>query len=281
MSEIPLRELVDWISFTVPTGTEKVWPDGLSEEAGITKSFNGYDTAKEYIDGRAELVSSTRPEMGIHCVMAGQTCSNLRDNIKDILNNVWKQRGHVTRFDIAFDDYTGRISPRTANELLRQGKAITRAKQTEFRSDPRNPGETQYFGRFSSEILVRIYDKDAEQKIYGFRTRIEVKYQSKRANKAAKTYLQGEDHRGLVLGVLTFKGWKEWDNSFKVEPIKVLAEKTSSKRITWLLTQCAKSMAKEILDRGGDLEIMDKFYEAVLGHMSDIRQKDERYTAKG
>lgn len=275
MSEIPLRELVDWISFTVPTGTEKVWPSELSEEAGITKSFNGYDTAKEYIDGRVELVSSTRPEMGIHCVMAGQTCSNLRGSIKDILSNVWAQSGRVTRFDIAFDDYTGRISPRTANELLKQGRAITRAKQTEFRSDPRNPGETQYFGRFSSEILVRIYDKDAEQKIYGFRTRIEVKYQSKRANKAAKTYISGEDHRGLVLGVLGFSGWDEWNKAFSVQPIQVPAEKKESKRVVWLLTQCAKSMAKEILDRGGDLEIMDKFYAAVLDHMSDMRQREE------
>jgi hypothetical protein len=79
------QERIDWISYTLKIDAERVWPNGLDTVSTTTKSFNGYDTAKEYADGRIELTSTTRPEMGVHCVLAGQTCNNLRDDLASIL----------------------------------------------------------------------------------------------------------------------------------------------------------------------------------------------------
>lgn len=273
--ENPLHEKIDWISFTVKDKNENVWPDTLDKNYSIGKSFNGYDEAKQFEDGRVELSHSTRHEMGIHCVLSGRACSNLSDQIESIINHCWKVGGRITRFDIALDDELGRISPRQANDYLKRDEVICRAKQTPFYSDPRVAGETQYFGRFSSEIMCRIYDKDAEQGIYGFRTRIEIVFKSKRADKAAHAYLSGATGGELVCGFVQFPKWSAWLEIFQQPAIKIHSEKVESKRVTWLLNTCAKSLALEVAERSGDLSIVDKFLEAFRDHLSDIRQSKD------
>lgn len=273
--ENPLHEKIDWISFTIKDLQAEVWPNELDKTYTPTKSFNGYDTAWQFEDGRVQLFHTARPEMGIHCVVSGQACSNLQLHIPKIIRNCWEKGGHITRFDIALDDYLGAISPRRANQELREERVICRAKQTPFYSDPRQPGETQYFGKFSSEVMLRIYDKDAEQGIYGFRTRTEIVFKGKRADKAAHAYISGSSGGELVLGFIQFPEWREWNEAFVLPAIKVPAEKTESKRIAWLLGTCAKSLAIEVSEKGGDLEIVDRFLQAFRDHLSDIRQREE------
>lgn len=268
-------EQIDWISFTLPIGCERTWPDGLDTEATETKSFNGYDTAKEFSDGRIELRSSSRPEMGIHCVLSGQTCGNCRDMLGSILEHAWRNGGKVTRFDLALDDYMGRTNPRDATQFIAAGTVVCRAKQYPTYQDVRGGGFTQYIGKMSSEVHVCIYEKDAEQGIYGFRTRVEIRFKGSKANKAAKEYLRSEDCRGLVQGYVRFPEWAGWNAVFASAPIKIAAEKTDSRRVRWLLTQVAKSMASEIAERQGDLQILDVFKLKVMDYLSDLRHKTE------
>lgn len=273
--ETHIYEKIDWISFTVPFGTERVWPDELETEATETKSFNGYDTAKEYPDGRVELRSTTRPDMGIHCVLSGQTCSNNRSYLSQILERCWLEGGRVTRFDLALDDEKGRTHPKDAAEYIKNGDFICRAKEYPRNVDARGGGQTQYCGKMASEVHLCIYEKDAEQGITGFRTRVEIRFKHIKANKAAKEYLQTNDCRGLILGFVKFPNWPAWNEVFATKPIQVPAEKTKSRRVAWLLGQVAKSMAKEISERQGDMEILELFRESVMAHLSDLRHVDE------
>lgn len=266
------QERIDWISFTLPFDSERVWPNGLSSDFTETKSFNGYDTAREFPDGRIELTSTTRPEMGIHCVLYGQTCSNLADDLPDILENAWLQGGHVTRFDLALDDLKGRVNPIDAREYIKAGEIICRAREYPPAGDIRGGGQSQYCGKMASEVHVCIYEKDAEQGISGFRTRIEIRYKGRKADKAAREYLRSQDCRGLILGFVKFPTWAEWNEVFSTAPIKVAAEKTHSRRVQWLLGQVAKSIALEISERGGDLQILDMIRDSVMMKLSDLRQ---------
>lgn len=274
MVQHALHESIDWISFTMPFGTEEIWPEGLSTDRQNSRALNGYTDAWEYMDGRIELVNRDRQDMGIHCILSGSTCSNLRDDLRSIMERVWSKKGKITRLDIALDDYLGRISPDEAHEYLKRGEVICRAKQTPYFTDPRHAGNTQYFGKLASEVMLRIYDKDSEQGISGFRTRIEIKYSGKRADKAAKTYLQHGDGRGLVLSYIRFPTWGSWNELFNLVPVQVPSEKKEKKVIVWLLTTCARSMAKEILNEGGDLRLMDEFYKSVLDNMSSMRHSE-------
>jgi len=268
------QERIDWISFTLPIGTERIWPNGLGTGKTTTKSFNGYDTANEYADGRIELTSSTRPEMGIHCVLSGTTCGNCRDQLSEIMETCWLQGGKITRFDLALDDIRGKIHPRDATKYINRGEFVCRAKEYPKNEDARGGGYTQYFGKMASEIHVCLYEKSAEQKTCGFTVRCEIRFKGKRANVAAKTYLQVQDCRRLILGFIDFPKWREWGEIFAIEPIKVSAEKTSSKRVAWLLGQVSQSIALEISERGGDMEILSLIRESVMAKLSDLRQAD-------
>jgi hypothetical protein len=268
-------EQIDWISFTLPIYATRRWPDGMETENTVSKSFNGYDTAVEYPDGRVELTSTTRPEMGIHCVLSGTTCGNCRDFLPKILQNCWIEHGRVTRFDLALDDLLGRTNPRDATEYIKRGEIICRAKQYPINQDVRGGGFTQYLGRMASEVHVCIYEKDAEQGITGFRTRVEIRFKSSKADKAAKEYLQSQDCRGLIQGFVRFPQWDAWNEVFAVEPIKITADKTDSKRVRWLLTQVARSMALEIAERQGDMQILEVFKIKVMDNLSDLRHKTE------
>jgi DNA relaxase NicK len=266
------QERIDWISFTLPFDTERIWPDGLSTEFTETKSFNGYDTAKEYPDGRIELTSTTRPEMGIHCVLYGTCCAGLADSLPDILDCCWMQGGKITRFDLALDDLKGRVNAIDSREYIKRGEIICRAREYPPAGDIRGGGQSQYCGKMASEVHVCLYDKDAEQGISGFRTRIEIRFKGRKADKAAREYLQSNDCRGLILGFVQFPTWIGWNEVFATKPIKILAEKVSSRRVQWLLGQVSKSIALEISERGGDLEILALIRESVMMKLSDLRQ---------
>lgn len=268
------QERIDWISFTLPIDCDGVWPNDLDTVKTETKSFNGYDTAGEYADGRIELTSSSRPEMGIHCVLTGSTCSNLRDHLTKILEHCWMQGGRVTRFDLALDDLKGRINPRDATERIRRGDMVCRAKEYPVHQSAEGGGYTQYFGKMASEVHICLYEKSAEQKVYGFTVRCEIRFKGRKADKAAKTYLQSEDCRGIILAVIKFPEWKEWNEVFSTSPIKVPSEPTRSRRVLWLLGQVSKSIALEISERSGDLEILSLIQDSVMAKLSDLRQAD-------
>lgn len=269
------HERIDWISLTLKIDAERVWPNGLDTTKTTTKSFNGYDTANEYADGRIELTSSTRPEMGIHCVLSGSTCGNLCDKLPEILENCWMQGGKITRFDLALDDLMGRVNPIDAREYIRNGEIECRAREYPPAGDIRGGGQSQYCGKMASEVHLVIYDKDAEQGISGFCTRIEIRFKGRKADKAAKTYLRSNDCRGLILGFVNFPTWQEWNEVFATEPIKVKSEKMASRRVQWLLGQVSKSIALEISERGGDLEILAQIRDSVMMKLSDIREAHE------
>jgi DNA relaxase NicK len=195
--------------------------------------------------------------------------------LASILENTWSNGGKVTRIDFALDDKLGRTNPRDAMEYIKRGEMICRAKQYPINQDVRGGGFTQYLGRMASEVHVCIYEKDAEQGITGFKTRVEIRFKGSKANKAARQYLQSEDCRGLISGFVRFPSWDAWNEVFATKPIKVLAEKTDSKRVRWLLTQVAKSMALEIAERQGDLQILELFEIKVREYLSDLRHTTE------
>src|SRR5437667_620255 len=240
------HERIDWISYTLKIDAERVWPNGLDTVSTVTKSFNGYDTAKEYEDGRIELTSSTRPEMGIHCVLSGTTCANRQDDLAAIMENCWLQGGKITRFDLALDDLKGRVNAIDSRRYIKSGEIECRAREYPPAGDIRGGGQSQYCGKMASEVHVCIYDKDAEQGISGFRSRIEIRFKGRKSDKAAREYLRSQDCRGLILGFVSFPTWGAWNEVFATTPIKVPADKVASRRVRWLLGQVSKSIALEI-----------------------------------
>lgn len=273
--ETHTTQQIDWISLTFPHSVkrEDIFPDGLSTASHSQKSFNAYDSAEAYEDGRILLWHTTRQEMGTHVVLSGRTCANLRAELEAIINHCWAKGGKVVRFDVALNDRLSRVHPEHATELLRSGEKICRAKEYPVRNDPTLPGYSQYAGKFASETHVCIYDKSAEQGECGFEVRIEIRFKGKKADKAAHEYLRNKNAGALIKGFLDFPNWKEWQEVIGSDAVSVPAEKKDSNTVAWLLGQVAKSMAGQIYLNDGDLEIMERFRVSVDAYLSDLRHK--------
>jgi len=273
--ETHTSQQIDWISITLPSGIKDIFPNGLSTETFPSESYNAYDIAETYQDGRSVLRHSSRTDMGIHIVMSGKTCSNLRSELESIIRHAWDKGGRVTRFDLALNDHTSRIHAEDSTAYITAGEVVCRAKEYPVRTDPRIAGYSQYLGKMASEVHVCIYDKSAEQKECGFNVRVEIRFKGKKANKAASAYLHTKDCRGIILGFCDFPTWGAWQSVFSTEPVQIPADKKPSNTVAWLLGQCAMSMAKQIALDGGSLELMDEFHKAVMAYLSDLRHTTE------
>src|SRR6187455_1504112 len=207
--ETHTSQQIDWLSLTYPSIAEDIFPNELTTDASTSSSFNAYDNAQTYTDGRVLLWHSTRPEMGQHCVLSGTTCSTLRASLYKIIHRCWDVGGHVSRIDLALNDLTSRIHAEDSTEYIRRGEQVCRAKEYPVRTDPHMAGYSQYAGKMASEVHVCIYDKSAEQKEVGFHVRVEIRFKGKKADKAARTYLQLQDCRPIIRGFLDFPTWPE------------------------------------------------------------------------
>jgi DNA relaxase NicK len=273
--ETHTSQQIDWLSLTYPSIAEGIFPDELTRDASTSASFNAYDNAQTYTDGRVLLWHSTRPEMGQHCVLSGTTCSTLRASLHKIIYRCWEVGGHVSRLDLALNDLTSRIHAEDSTGYIERNEQICRAKEYPVRTDPRQAGYTQYAGKMASEVHVCIYDKSAEQKEAGFHVRVEIRFKGKKADKAAHSYLQLEDVRPLIRGFIDFPTWSEWQNVFSALPVRVPAEKKDTDRVKWLLTQVSAALAKQVLAEGESSDIMKRLEKSVREHISDLRHTTE------
>lgn len=273
--ETHTSQQIDWLSLTYPRIAEVIFPDELTTDASTSASFNAYDNAQTYTDGRVLLWHSTRQEMGQHCVLSGKTCSTLRASLDKIIYRCWEVGGHVSRIDLALNDLTSRIHAEDSTEYIKRGEQVCRAKEYPVRTDPRMAGYSQYAGKMASEVHVCIYDKSAEQKEAGFHVRVEIRFKGKKADKAAHTYLQLADCRPIIKGFLDFPTWDGWQSVFTEVPVNIPAEKMDSDRVKWLLTQVSAALAKQVMAEGESSDIMKRLEKSVREHISDLRHTTE------
>lgn len=84
-----------------------------------------------------------------------------------------------TRVDVAFDDFEGLLTPGRIRAAYDAGGLVTRARDIDGHASWSGRGWTCYVGARSSEVMVRFYDKSAEQKlpesVHWMRSEIELK----------------------------------------------------------------------------------------------------------
>jgi DNA relaxase NicK len=126
-----------------------------------------------------------------------------------------RDRGHLTRVDLAFDDRLGVVTVATVRAACERGQAITHFRllsridtvSLERRGD--RQGDTLTIGSRQSQTFLRIYDKALEQKrkgkdIDGPWVRWELELKEERADKAGQALasLEEEAFRRFMVGVL-------------------------------------------------------------------------------
>lgn len=265
-SEPTVSLKIDWLSLTFRKGVEVKNHPNLITEYTEARPYNAYNTAVRYADGRMQLSHTTRPEMGTHIVCSGEVLSNMPIDALEGLKYWISAGARVTRIDLAVDIRNYGFDVRQSTVEIENGRIETRAKQCPTWKDSKNPkGYTQYVGKKSSEIYVKLYDKAGEMGIEGDWSRVEITFSADRADKAARAVIRGEDFRKLVVGFANFPQWEKWGHVMGTDVAQIPAERKTSKTKQWLLDAAASALAKELILDGDD-EFYFRFLDAVKVH---------------
>lgn len=257
-----LSQKLHWIAGTFKGRKTIELPSIFTQNFVPCKGYLNYSTGSLFDDGRKTYSTPGRPEWGTHMIWSGQACDACPIDPIDLVDALLTRDFSFTRLDMAIDVKNANLRPSRATEEIEHGRIKTSAKQYPAWHNAGAQGYTQYVGKKSSEIYLKLYDKAAEMGIDGDHTRIELTVRAKRANIAAREMVQRRDFRGMVVSFADFPQWNEWRAAFSVAPVKLPADRVTSSTKTWLLRACAPALAKQMIVDGED-GFYFKFLDAV------------------
>lgn len=269
-----LSQKIHWIAGTFKGRKTPKLPSILSQKYVECRAFNGYTIGSKFDDGRTHFSNPERPEMGVHVIWTGEACDNAPLDPIDLVIELQKAGFAFTRIDMAIDAIGFNLRPQQATEEIASGRCRTLAKKCPCWHDPNDPGYTQYVGKKTSEIYLKLYDKAAEMGVQQDHARIELTVRHERADKAAQALVRNRDFRCLVVAFVDFPSWETWRDIMAVTPTKLPAERKTSQTKLWLLRSAASALAKQSVLDGND-DFYFQFLDQVaifVRQMEDNRQ---------
>ena len=279
--------LIDWLGVTFP---EEVTLDsiykfiGSDGWAGMERGAMGY--RKGLVRGNVRILFDGAEGMGIHIEASGQGCRELEGDgmVLDwsiFLKNIIEAEGKFSRLDVAIDDRTGCLLMPNILACFNSGLIVSRYKTGRIMSgrklnDASELGNTLYLGSPSSNTIIRIYDKAAENGEEGNHIRVELQTRNDRAYSlgTALAYLGFEEVPGIIRAYLDFKirssgsqreRWKTqgWWNMFlsgakKLRLSTAPVVRSVDKSYQWISKQVAPTLAMVLRASGGDLGVFDQ-----------------------
>lgn len=264
-----LSQKVHWIAGTFKGRKTYELSLNLTQNFQQCKGYLNYSEGSLFEDGRKVFVNPLHPEWGVHMVWAGAACDNCPIDPIHLMCGLVCAGFSFTRIDLAIDVKNGNLRPEQATEEIKNGRHKTRARECPAIHDAAGTGYTQYVGKMSSEIHLKLYDKAAEMGVQGDHTRVELSVRSDRASLAAKKAVLHRDFRGLVLSFADFPQWDEWNKAMAATPIKLPSERQETATRKWLFDQCIPSLAREILKSDG-VQFYEKFKDALMSKAEQL-----------
>ncbi len=170
--------LFDWLTFTSKCdgfgslisllGLESV----TFEE--LPRGRNGYKSMCTF-EG-ISILSDGREDMGICVDMSGKGCRAFETysstSWDDLFSVLLSDDYNITRLDVAADDHTGLLDIDVLRDDTDDHHYVSKSRKWEV--DYGSEGTTIYHGSKKSDMLIRIYDKAAEQGFDGHWVRVEM-----------------------------------------------------------------------------------------------------------
>lgn len=303
---------IDWLSFTI-------FPDFINEanvfsEFGFDKEnftllpyahygykyeykLNGYDL--RILFGQ---VNENCPAMGVHFSISGSSIGAFLQAFKLLydleaysdlacirfLFSRILEKGQITRLDCAIDDIGCNFFS-FDDILFRVENRLFSTKFKSFRFEYESvfnapTGKTLYFGKRTSQVFLRIYDKKLEQekKENGFNDgfcsdwlRWELELKDERATLFAQKLVNGESFGFLVFGVLnnyirfivrdnenisrcsSDQIWLRFIENVGAVKLSVpIRDKTLKEKREWFSKQCASTLTAIVFADGGSIDFI-------------------------
>lgn len=276
-----LEFAVDWLNYTCFRLSMIGWYHIAKKYPGETwhaaKPLHGYTRAAENTAGARVMINPEYESMGQHVQYSGRTINQYMEagiSAREIVLHHALFGDVCKRIDLAIDTHDSGINLWDYFKLVDNGFAKTRAKSWRYITGE-NQGATVYIGSRQSEVMLRIYNKAAEQDVEGDWIRAELELKGSRAVEVARMLSYGteesalETARGLMRGLVNFdtEAWREITGNSPIVIAK--AKDTMPDTEAWLMSQVATAMAR-LIKRQGSEDLIKRFVERVREIVADI-----------
>ena len=168
-------------------------------------------------------------KMGVLLEMSGQGCRTYetygRGNFEGLLGMCVDdpENNHLTRLDVAYDDFSGVLDLARIQEDIRNGEYVSKARKWQIVDG--SDGKSAYIGSKQSNMLLRIYDKAAERQLDDGTHWIRVEMQMRDENclgfaRVLENLSLGQAFSGVLSNYLRFVDPSETDSTRWRWPIK-------------------------------------------------------------
>ncbi len=330
-----LSASIDWIAFTstiIPNMKEMAEFLGYRESDFqlLPRGANGYKKMYRLDGFPVTILTDGNEDMGVHVVISSSAISDLLEHFKnsitldipfakDVLslsdfdNTVMieflqqvRSIGWFTRFDLAIDDFGAHFfTVEDVRDFLDRQDVVSKFRtwrdvyESTFVNE--KTGHTLYFGSRQSDIMLRVYDKQLEQKQKALRlsddvpaedasdawVRWELELKNKRADMAVDFLINRKQIGEIVMGILdnyvrlivpddsnrsrcsSHPLWEAFVGAVgKLRLFVREAQKTIEDKKRWHVRQCLPTLAGVIIADGGSLDIITQHFDDAVSRMS-------------
>lgn len=295
-----MNSFIDWIAFTDHQNKkieiiENVFHYSITELNRLERGMLGYKAMETIND--IKILSEGTLEMGQHYILSGQAVRLLERKVKmkGIIRELIKLEVDIARLDIAIDvrQTRGFNLERLKRDIIKGNVQSKWRHSTEIvkrtLADGEIVGDTINLGSRTSNVFLRIYNKELESEKEEFINviRIELELKKESAENCLKELLEkevGEVVKGIlnnyirILKPSTQKNKSRWETALywdkfiqQVEKIKLsngIIEKTLDQKIEWFEKQVGTTMAMIHIAEE------EKLQQILEGGFKRLKEKD-------
>lgn len=256
------RFIIDWFSFSTKYYSEIDIVKLLKLEGCNFQKLKGMHGYRDRIYFESISIHyNGGPEMGVWCEMSGKGCrayETYGDNDYELLFKMALSEDiNITRLDIAYDDFVGVFNMNTICKDTQVQNYVSKWKSYECIYS--NGGNSVLFGSRQSDIIMRIYDKAAEQKQKGILhwIRLELQMRDDRALGFIRAYMAGMYDLGQIFQQVLYNY------------IRFVVKTADSNKSRWPNTDYWNKFIQEseklsIYEKPGTQYTMDCLYDFVI-----------------
>lgn len=308
---------IDWLSFTIFDDSVEAALDNFGFDIGdfysCPKGANGYKSMLMLNGSSLRVLYDGAEGMGIHFDVSGSAMVDLFQFFSGLFSEPtpfggnaidWDCQimtkllervellGHVTRLDLAIDNADNiYFTCDDIVDVMRNQCFISKFRSwrnlAEYATSGKVKGHTVYLGNRTSDVMLRIYDKQAEQGTDFPWVRWELELKGQRAIDSIRLMVSGMSVGQVCLGILSNyyriiqlddlnKSRCTLDSLYSrfldgVQALRLFVprdEKTLEQKRDWIVKQVMPTMTALILADDGDVSFLTNEIDVHAGRMS-------------